>query len=156
MNKVHVSQALITIVEELLSKEEIVRKVSAPLLAAGLVKSSYPNALLEREKSFPTGLPTEGIGVAIPHTDCEHVIMAAIAIGILRHPTQFQNMVDPEQTIDVRILFMLAIDEPHGQVEMLQRLTDVLQDASLLQSLAVSASPADAWRVIEPLLKSLL
>jgi len=156
VNKVHVSPSLVTIIEEQLTKEEIVRRVSAPLLAAGLVKESYTNALLEREKSFPTGLPTEGIGVAIPHTDCEHVNMAAMAIGILRHPIQFQNMVDPEQGIDVRILFMLAIDEPHGQIEMLQRLTDVLQDASLLQTLVLSAGPADAWRAIEPSLKSLL
>ncbi len=156
MNKVHVSPELVTMIDAPMTKEEIVRLVSAPLLKAGLVKDSYPQALLEREKNFPTGLPTQGVGVAIPHTDCEHVNTAGMAIGILRHPVVFQNMVDPEEAIEVQILFMLAIDEPHGQVEMLQRLSDVLQDPDLLETIVGSAGPADAWSAIEPSLKSLL
>ncbi|WP_143786811.1 PTS sugar transporter subunit IIA, partial [Oenococcus oeni] len=33
------------------------------------VKSSYQQAIINRESQFPTGLNTTTVGVAIPHTD---------------------------------------------------------------------------------------
>lgn len=156
MPRVAISRSLVTIILEPISREEAVRLVATPLLAAGLVKQSYPQAILEREKSFPTGLPTVGVGVAIPHTDIEHVNEPAIAVGILRHPVHFQNMAEPDESIPVHLLFMLALNEPHAQIEMLQQLMGLVQDADLLQRLKEADSPDQAWGILEPSFQSLL
>ena len=57
----------------------------------GFVKASYKDAVIAREKVFATGLPTvnENVGVAIPHTDIEHVHTAAISFTRLKEPVEF-------------------------------------------------------------------
>ncbi len=74
------------------SSEESIRKMSKFLREAGYVKASFEDAVLSREEMFPTGLPTPEIGVAIPHTDPEHVIYPTIAIAILKKPVEFKQM----------------------------------------------------------------
>lgn len=155
MHKVIIAESLVTRIDESLTQEAIIRRVASPLLEAGLVKPSYPDALIARERHFPTGLPTAGVGVAIPHTDCEHVNQASVAVGILRHPVAFQNMAVPEEAIPVQLLFMLAIDEPHGQVKLLQHLMEFLQNAELLQALQGAPTAGAAWELLEGLRSSL-
>ena len=66
--------------------EDVLRATAAELFAEGYVKESYSDAIIEREKKYPTGLPTGEICVAIPHTDPEHVNDAAICLSILEKP----------------------------------------------------------------------
>ena len=49
--------------------EGAIDALSLNLLDRKLVTVDYPQAVKDREKKFPTGLPTSPIGVAIPHTD---------------------------------------------------------------------------------------
>lgn len=119
------------------TQKEALEKLAGRLCEAGYVKESFAQAILEREKVFPTGLPTEGYGVAIPHTDVEHVNKPAIALGILKKPVKFNLMgdLDPNNQVDVRIMFMLAIKEPHMQLKLLQDIMEVIQDSVLLQKM---------------------
>ena len=115
-------QNLVMINLEAETQQEALEKLAGRLYETGYVKETYAQAILEREKVFPTGLPTEGYGVAIPHTDVEHVHKPAVALGILQKPVKFNLMGDlnPESQVDVQIMFMLAIKEPHMQLELLQ------------------------------------
>lgn len=119
------------------TQTEALEKLAGRLCETGYVKESFANAILEREKVFPTGLPTEGYGVAIPHTDVEHVNKPAIALGILKNSVKFNLMgdIDPNNQVDVRIMFMLAIKEPHMQLKLLQDIMEVIQDSELLQKM---------------------
>ncbi len=119
------------------TQTEALEKLAARLFEVGYVKETYAKAILEREKVFPTGLPTEGYGVAIPHTDVEHVIKPAIALGILQKPVKFNLMgdLDPNNQVDVQILFMLAIKEPHMQLKLLQDIMEIIQDSELLNKM---------------------
>ncbi len=61
------------------SQEELFNQVANLLEERHIVTSSYKDALIEREKSFPTGLDMEFLGkdlpnVAIPHTDIFFII----------------------------------------------------------------------------------
>lgn len=56
------------------SAEDFIRKMSSYLESEGMVLPTYVDAVLNREKVFPTGLPTIPFPVAIPHGDPEHVI----------------------------------------------------------------------------------
>ncbi len=123
------------------SAEEALRKVAAALMEAGYVKESYIEAIVKREGSFPTGLPTGENGVAIPHTDICHVVSPMIAIAILKHPVNFKNMAEHTENVAVRILFMLAMNNCENQVKLLSAFMGNLQDQELLMNLANADNP---------------
>jgi PTS system galactitol-specific IIA component len=117
------------------TREEAIGELADLLIAGKYAAESFKNAVIEREKIFPTGLPSEPIGVAIPHTDVEHVIRPAIAVSVLAKPVQFKLMGNNERDVNVRVIFMLAIKEPHMQVELLQQLMNCIQDSKRLLSI---------------------
>ncbi|MBL1229102.1 PTS sugar transporter subunit IIA [Enterococcus sp. BWB1-3] len=94
----------------------------------GKTKSTYKQAVIEREKIFPTGLETEHIGVAIPHADSIHVNESAIAIVVLKHQVPFIQMGSEDEQVQVEVLFMLALKKAEDQLEMLQVLVELIQD----------------------------
>jgi PTS system galactitol-specific IIA component len=128
------------------SDQAAIEKLAMFLHEKGMVKESYINAIMEREKVFSTGLPTGSIGVAIPHTDVEHVNEPAVAIGILKDPVPFTVMASDDDKVDVKVMFMLAVKEPHAQIELLSTLMGVLSDPELLKT--ISEAPSNR-KVIE-------
>lgn len=118
------------------NSSDVIEHLGKKLLDAGLVKESFIQAAIKRESTLPTGLPLEDeINVAIPHTDIEHVLKPGIALATLAKPVVFQNMVDPTEAISVSLVFLMALDQPHAQIEMLQEIMGVIQDEELLQTL---------------------
>ena len=69
--------------------EEVINELGTMLLKKGYVKDTYINAVIERERILPTGLDLGELGVAIPHTDSQHVNQANIAVGLLKNPIEF-------------------------------------------------------------------
>lgn len=116
-------------------KIEILTALGQKLCETGYVKQSYIKAVCEREIVFPTGLPTEGIGIAIPHADSMHVNEKAMIVGILKEPAKFQVMGSLDEFVDVELIFMLAIKEPQSQLEMLQKLIEMCQNKEKLCAL---------------------
>jgi PTS system galactitol-specific IIA component len=115
---------------------EVIRDIGGKLLYAGYVRETFTDAALEREKNIPTGLPLSGkYNAAIPHTDAEHVIKSGIGLATLSRPVAFQNMVSPEETVEVRLVFVLALDQPKSQIEMLQEVAQVLQRPGVVNAL---------------------
>jgi PTS system galactitol-specific IIA component len=119
---------------------EVLTRLSDRLIAEGYVKESFTQAILERETEFSTGLPGFGRGVAIPHADPEHVNASVIAVGILRNPVQFKMMGNHDETIEVEVVFMLALKESHSHMSVLQSLMDVIQNESLLKQIKEAAT----------------
>jgi PTS system galactitol-specific IIA component len=122
--------------------ESAIRALSARLRAADCVKETYAEAVLKRESLHPTGLPTE-VPVALPHTDVEHCLKPALAVGVLSAPITFQQMGDPSQTVATSLVFMLSITHPPDQVQWLRRLIDFFQQAALMQQVLAARSPAE-------------
>lgn len=119
---------------------DVLTRLSDRLIAEGYVKESFTQAILERETEFSTGLPGLGRGVAIPHADPEHVNASVIAVGILRNPVQFKMMGNHDETIEVEVVFMLALKESHSHMSVLQSLMDVIQNESLLKQIKEAAT----------------
>ena len=88
------------------------------------VKEEYIQAIQEREKEYPTGLPSTPPGIAIPHANYEMVNKTTLAIATLKDPVLFHNMENNNEQLPIQIVIMMAIGEPHGQVEMLQKLLE--------------------------------
>ena len=114
-------------------KFDLLRQAAQCLQTHGYVKESYADSVIEREKVFATGLPTVMGGVAIPHTDVEHVNTPAVCIVRLKKPVDFVIMGDDTETVSVDCIFMLAMKEAHAQLTLLQNLMGILQDADALK-----------------------
>ena len=80
-NKLLLCEENVIIFSEQVTKRQVLESLSSQLFASGMVKASFSGAVIKREEVFPTGLPTEPVGVAIPHTDSEHVLKNALAVG---------------------------------------------------------------------------
>lgn len=131
--KVECNQDLILVDLDVDTAEEAIRALSTLLEQAGIVRSTFAESVISREKSYPTGLPTT-VPVAIPHTDPDQCLRTGIAVGLLRKPVVFGAMGSQGQ-IQARIVFLLAITKPHSQVAWLGRLVQFFQEPGLLQEL---------------------
>ena len=89
-------------------------------LREGGIYSSNPRT----GKEYPTGLPSTPPGIAIPHANYEMVNKTTLAIATLKDPVLFHNMENNNEQLPIQIVIMMAIGEPHGQVEMLQKLLE--------------------------------
>lgn len=130
------------------NKYEILEELAKLLIFKGYVKCSFLDAVIEREKKFPTGLPTLGAGVAIPHADSNHVNMPGVAIATLEKPVKFNVMGNPEEEVDVNIVFMLAINDPKMQLQLLQEITKILQNQDVLLKLTQAKTKESILKII--------
>ena len=78
--------------------------------------------------------------MAIPHTDAEFVIEQSMAIAILKNPVNFTFMGSEDVQVPVKVVFMLAIKEPHAQLEFLQALMELFQNDELVLDIVNSNS----------------
>lgn len=127
---------------------EFLENIAEELLNLGYVKNSFKNAIIEREKVFPTGLPVEPIGVAIPHCDSEHVNKEGIAFVRFKDDVKFTNM-DGEGEIDVKIAFVLIVKEKEKQVGVLQKLMEVVTDKDILSNLYNEKNKKELINILE-------
>ena len=109
-------------------------RLADSMYAKGVVTSEYRDALLKREESFLTGLMTQTIGVAIPHTDPDKVIEPQIGFMSLKHPVTFHQMGDNAE-IQVKLIFMLALKKSDDQLSMLQKLMALFQNQEAMDAL---------------------
>ncbi len=133
--KLLVTSKLIMLNIDLTEKKDILTKMANNLISQKYVKKSFLQAVLEREREFPTGLPTNEVGVAIPHADISHVLKPGIAVASLKNPVKFDVMGNPEEQIDVKLVFMLAIKDPDLQINILKQLVSIFQDKQILVKL---------------------
>ena len=101
------------------SQDQLFQMMTDKMLEAGCVKENYYEGISNREKEYPTGLLVNQTGFAIPHTDSERVNKSQI---------EFEDMVDKSHKISVELVFMLAMAQPHEQVNTLQNLIALFQD----------------------------
>lgn len=123
--------------------ENLIRDFSQILYTKGYVKESYASALLSREQQFPTGLNTPGINIAMPHTYPEHVNKPAILVATLDNPIAFHEMGNNNNTVQAKLIFMLAVTDPKGHLEILSKLMSIFSQEDKLLDLYNSSQPKE-------------
>ncbi|HEY8892557.1 MAG TPA: PTS sugar transporter subunit IIA [Clostridium sp.] len=137
---------------EFANNVEALKFLSSKLYEKGYVKEGYQQAILDREKEYPTALPSLDIKIAIPHANHMLVNKAALAIGILRNPVEFSSMEDPDIKLNVQIIIMLALNEPHGHIEMLQKIVKLIKKPEVLKAIINATSIEEVMNKLEPYL----
>ncbi|ABR32729.1 PTS sugar transporter subunit IIA [Clostridium beijerinckii] len=140
---------LIALNLEVKNKEEVIQELGKRMFEKGYVKSTYIDAVLEREKTLPTGLDIGEMCVAIPHTDSKHVNESNVALAVLKNPVEFRNMIDPSKRVEVMVVFLLAINDPDSQVTLLSKLMSVFQNVELLKQIKSSSSTEEVTKLLE-------
>ncbi|UFJ39867.1 PTS sugar transporter subunit IIA [Brevibacillus humidisoli] len=128
--------------------EDILSRLAALLHSRGYVKDSFRDAVVEREKLHPTGLPSEGVYVAIPHADPVHVNQSAIAVATLKEPVSFSMMGSPDVTVGVKIVVMLAIHKPEEHLQLLRNFMKLFQDKELLLGISEATTRQRVYELL--------
>ena len=136
------------------NNKEVLSNLADYLKEEKMVKESFKEAILEREKSYPTGLQFDGYGIALPHTDSEHVIKSQIAIMTLEKPVKFVEMATTDKEIEVKTIFMLALKDSNQHIKILQKVMELLQDKEAMSMIeSFDDSKEDVENLIELLEK---
>ena len=122
-----------------------------PLLSQGCVTEDFVEAVVERERTFPTGLPTK-IGVALPHTEAKYVLKESISIVTLNNTIVFAGMGNPKESIPVQIVFLLAINDPEKQLRILQTIITIIQNEKMLKKIKDAKEPQIIYNLIKTFL----
>lgn len=120
---------------------EVIDLLAGKLQSQDLVAADYGAQTWSRELNHPTGLPTKPFCIAFPHADAEGVNQSALAVAMLREPVVFQNMADPEERLDVMLVFMLANRNPEEQIQTLRNLAMLFGQPEKLIELRDQTTP---------------
>lgn len=117
------------------SKEDAIKQAGELLVRAGCAAAGYVEGMLARERTMSTYL---GSGVAIPHgTFDEIALVKRTGISVLQVP----EGVEWEDGEKAYLVVGIAA-QGDEQVEVLQRLAEVVEDEALTRSLIQATDPA--------------
>ena len=119
---------------EAVNQKEAITSLVTLLRKEGCVQDDYARLVLEREQQYPTGLQTKGAAID------ERIKDSHVAIGILKDAVSFHNMEDMEESLNVHIIFLLAVGQAHEQLEMLKILMGLFQEETMLQKMLATHS----------------
>ncbi|GGC96198.1 PTS sugar transporter subunit IIA [Enterococcus wangshanyuanii] len=128
------------------NEEELFEIIAARLLEEGYVNEGYLAGIRAREKDFPTGLITEYLNIALPHSDTEYIERPFIYIVRTTKPIKVKQMGD-NQEMEVCDLFFLGIKEPTKQVGLLQELMLLFQNHGFVSELKQTTEKADVFNL---------
>lgn|SRR5699024_336684 len=130
-------------------KDELLKLMGNHLYEKGFVSDNFVTSVIEREEKFPTGLPTAPYAVAIPHTDTDEVLKPAIVFANLQHEVNFKMMGDMDTEVEVKVVIMLALDNPEKQLGTLKKLTALLQDQEKVSKLGNTKNEDECAELID-------
>lgn len=133
--------------------EEVIRILSDKLMEKGCVTDRFFEAVVSREKKFPTGLPTI-IPVALAHTDAVYCKRSAISVGILKTPVSFGEMGNPGSYLPVEIVFLLAVADPKFETQWLQHLIKAFKEDDFLKKLKNGKTTQEIVEFVNEVLKN--
>ena len=148
-------------IRELLSPEMIFLKQSVrnsemaidflgnKLVQAGCVNARYMEAVKDREKGFPTGLQLKAGGIAIPHaTPDGNVQRSALAVARFKDPVSFHAMEDPDDVVEAKLVFLLALEEASEHLALLSQLFQFFQQEKLVKGLLQASEPQSFYQLM--------
>lgn len=149
-------EELILFDQEAEDDEDLIKQIGSIAYEKGYVTKDFYKGVIEREKLYPTGLPTNKVKVAIPHAmERNNVIKSSIIISKLKKPVPFKEMGSLEENyIPVDIVFLLAVNGTKDQLSILQNLVGIFSDDDAMMQLQNANTASDVKSTLSTILSS--
>ncbi|MBE9387768.1 PTS sugar transporter subunit IIA [Vagococcus salmoninarum] len=129
------------------SQAELFKLIADELVEAAYVTSGYLSALKQRELSYPTGLITQYLNIAIPHTDASYIIQPFIYVVSLKESLLVKQMGN-NQTIEVKDFFFLGITDSKKQVLLLAKLMALFMEKDFVRGYKRKRDEEETYHLI--------
>ena len=111
------------------SQRDVFVDISSKLEMMGYVKPGFLDALIVREKEYPTGIDMSPIGpgvpsFAVPHTNPEFVNVTRVVPIRFVERIEWHDMVNPEAKFNISFAFMILNHLGDCQANILSRIMD--------------------------------
>lgn len=133
---------------------QLIRLMGGLAQEKGYALPTFTEGAIRREEGYPTGLSTEYMNLAVPHTDACHVIRQAVVVAKLDSPVAFQAMGMEEETILVEYVFLLLLKNDGAQVPLLQKLMNMCSDEKATDCLRAAQSAGEILEIIKDYYKN--
>lgn len=140
---------LILVAPQADTASDLITLMGKLVLDKGYVLPTFSQAVIEREKNYPTGLSTECLNFAVPHTDACHVIQQAVVVAKLAHPIPFAAMGMQDDMIPVDCVFLLLLKKDGAQVPLLQKLMNMCSDEQATTQLKQAQTAQEVLQIIQ-------
>ncbi len=98
------------------------------------VTEGFRGAIKKREKEFPTGLQLQDMNVAIVHTEAMYAKTEKLVVIKPEQSITFKNIENLEP-IEVDLVFGLILNNSEEHLEILQKISQLLQQETIIQSI---------------------
>lgn len=115
------------------TKEELFLKMEKLLVEKEYAVEGLGQALIDREKDYPTGLALKGINIAIAHTDPEYSLDNKICVIKPQDRIVFQNIENFEE-LDIDLVFILLLKDGDNHLEVLKTISSIFLDDDFIAS----------------------
>ena len=128
---------------------ELIKLMGEYMVEKGYVKPSFTDTVILREQNYPTGLTTELLSFAVPHTDACHVIHPAIVVAKLNTPIEFDAMGMEEGKIMAEYVFLLLLKKDGDHVAILQRLLSMCTNPETTAKMRAAKDAQEVYDIIQ-------
>ena len=123
--------------------ENVLRRFGKLAIAEGFARTGFSDALVQREKDFPTGLPMQ-IPLAIPHAYPEYIIHPGVGIALLEPPVSFCEMGNDEgKLLDVRLVVLMLVTEDIAHNSDLSTIIHMFKNPAWYESFKKATKPKE-------------
>ena len=130
--------------------ESLLHMLSNELQTRGCVKPGYADAVIRRERIYPTGLPTNIMKVAVPHAmEREFVLEPRVLVAVLDEPVAFKEMGDGVRDVMVNIVFLLAVCGSSHQLAILQKIVGMFSDTDIMTDIKQAADKTALYQILK-------
>lgn len=121
-------------------KNEIFEQINEVLYEDGLVTDEFLQMVKEREENYPTGMDmsvVDGVSynIAIPHTESYAVNTSKVIPIGLKNEVSFNNMIEPDQELKVKFVFLILNDGSDEQTNILAQIMDFVTQTDNINDL---------------------
>ncbi len=135
---------------EAADSESLLRTLSDKLLIRGYVKPGYADAVIRRERIYPTGLPSDIMKVAVPHSmERDYVLEPRVLVATLKKPVAFKEMGDGVRDVMVDIVFLLAVCGSNDQLTILQKIVGIFSDTAIMTELKYAENKTVLYQILK-------
>ncbi|WP_052345736.1 PTS sugar transporter subunit IIA [Paucisalibacillus sp. EB02] len=130
------------------NRQDFLESVAKLLFKKGYVKETFFQSICKREEKYPTGIMLGDYGIAIPHTECEHIFKSSIVVTYSNNPIPFQSMENPKEVVPANIVLVLALKEPEDHLASLSKLMELLQQESIMKEIKLLKTSEELTNLI--------